>query len=83
VSNWFTCANPQSAFLHNLRASRTLSDRRHTLLNREFSTRFADGRVEKRTLATPEELLEVLAGFFGLHFPPDTRFGQPGAPWPR
>jgi len=83
VSNWFTCANPQSAFLHNLRASRTLADRRHTLLNREFSTRFADGRVEKRTLATPEELLEVLAGFFGLHFPPETRFGQPGSPWPQ
>lgn len=83
VSNWYTCANPQSAFLHNLRASRTLADRRHTLLNHEFATRYADGRVEKRTLANPDELLEVLAEFFGLHFPPGTRFGQPGAPWPR
>jgi N-hydroxyarylamine O-acetyltransferase len=83
VSNWYTCANPQSAFLHNLRASRTLADRRHTLLNREFATRYADGRVEKRTLTTADELLEVLAGFFGLHFPPGTRFVRPGAPWPQ
>jgi N-hydroxyarylamine O-acetyltransferase len=83
VSNWYTCAHPQSAFLHNLRASLTLADRRHTLFNREFTRRFADGRVEKRTLETPAELLEVLATYFGLHFPPETRFGKPGAPWPQ
>lgn len=83
VSNWYTSASPQSAFLHNLRVARTLADRRHTLLNRDFTTRFPDGRVEKRTLATPVELLDVLAEFFGLHFPPGTRFGQPGAPWPQ
>jgi N-hydroxyarylamine O-acetyltransferase len=83
VSNWYTCAHPESAFLHNLRASRTLADRRHTLLNREFTTRHADGRVKKRTLATPDELLAILAEYFGLHFPPGTRFNlRPDAPWP-
>lgn len=83
VSNWYTCANPQSAFLHNLRASLTLADRRHTLFNREFTLRYADGRTEKRPLETPAQLLEVLATYFGLHFPPETRFGKPGAPWPQ
>lgn len=83
VSNWFTCAHPQSAFLQNLRASRTLADRRHTLFNREFTTRYADGRVEKRSLATPEELLAVLAEYFGLHFPAGTRFAlRADVPWP-
>jgi N-hydroxyarylamine O-acetyltransferase len=83
VSNWFTCSHPQSPFLHNLRASLTLPDRRHTILNREFTIRHADGRVVKRTLASPDELLDVLAGFFGLHFPPGTRFAlRPDVPWP-
>lgn len=83
VSNWFTCSHPQSPFLHNLRASRTLADRRHTLLNREFTIRYADGRVEKRTLASADELLTVLSEYFGLHFPPDTRFAlRPDVPWP-
>ncbi len=83
VSNWFTCSHPQSAFLQNLRASRTLADRRHTLLNREFTTRHADGRVEKHSLATADELVAVLSEFFGLHFPPATRFNlRPDVPWP-
>jgi N-hydroxyarylamine O-acetyltransferase len=83
VSNWYTCSHPASAFVLNLRASRSLADRRHTLHNRDFTTRYADSRVEKRTIATPEELLAVLAEFFDLHFPPGTRFGPPGAPWPQ
>ncbi len=83
LSNWFTCAHPDSAFLKNLRASRTLADRRYTLVNSEFNTRHADGRVERRTIATANELLAILADYFGLHFPPKTRFGRPGAPWPQ
>lgn len=83
VSNWFTCSCPQSPFLHNLRASRTLADRRYTILNREFTIRHADGRVEKRSIATPVELLAILAEYFGLHFPPGTRFTlRPDVPWP-
>ncbi|MBI5691433.1 MAG: arylamine N-acetyltransferase [Verrucomicrobia bacterium] len=83
VSNWFTCAHPQSLFLHTLRASLTLPDRRHTIFNREFTIRHGDGRTEKRTLATADELLAVLAEYFGLHFPPGTRFAlRPDVPWP-
>jgi N-hydroxyarylamine O-acetyltransferase len=83
VSNWFTCSHPQSPFLHNLRASLTLPDRRHTILNRDFTVRHADGRVEKRVLTSADELLLVLQNYFGLSFPLGTRFAlRPDVPWP-
>jgi N-hydroxyarylamine O-acetyltransferase len=82
VGNWYTSTHPQSRFRQNIGCSLAGENCRHTLLNRELSTRHADGRVAKRTIETPDELLAVLAEFFGLHFPPGTRFGPPGSPWP-
>jgi N-hydroxyarylamine O-acetyltransferase len=82
LGNWYTSTHPQSRFKLNLAVARAGEGCRYALLNREFTTRRADGRSEQRELATPDELLEVLANFFGLHFPPGTRFGPPGAPWP-
>lgn len=83
LGNWYACAHPQSAFRHQLRASLTLDDRRHTLLNRDLTVRHADGRVERRVIADADELLAVLAGYFGLHFPAGTRFAlRPDVPWP-
>jgi N-hydroxyarylamine O-acetyltransferase len=82
LGNWFTSTHPQSRFRLNLTAARAGSDCRYALLNREFTIRYADGRAEKRLLTTPDELLAVLADHFGLHFPPHTRFGPPGSPWP-
>ncbi len=83
LGNWYTCAHPESAFRHNLRASLTLGDRRHTLLNRELTVRHADGRVERKEIADAGQLLAVLAQFFGLYFPAGTRFGsRPDVPWP-
>jgi N-hydroxyarylamine O-acetyltransferase len=83
MGNWHACTHPESPFLHNLRASLTLGDRRHTLLNREFTVRHADGRVERREIEHADELLEVLSAGFGLRFPPGTRFApRPGVPWP-
>lgn len=83
LGNWFTSTHPQSRFRQNLTLARAGDGCRHALFNREFIVRYADGRAESRPLATPDELLDVLAEFFGLHFPPGTRFGEPGAPWPR
>jgi N-hydroxyarylamine O-acetyltransferase len=82
VGNWFTSTHPQSRFVQNLIVSRAREGCRHTLLNRELTTRHVDGRVEKRAVDTPADLLDVLATHFDLHFPPGTRFGQPGAAWP-
>lgn len=79
MGNWYTSTHPQSRFVQNLFASRIGDTHRCTLLNREFTRRYIDGRVEKQTIASPDELLGVLASHFLLQFPPGTRFEYPGA----
>lgn len=82
VGNWFTSTHPQSRFKQNLVAAIAGQDCRHVLLNTEWITRHGDGRADKRLLGSPEELLAVLAGTFGLHFPAGTRFSAPNLVWP-
>ncbi|HWA27512.1 MAG TPA: arylamine N-acetyltransferase [Lacunisphaera sp.] len=82
MGNWYSHTHPQAHFRNNLMVARATADGRHTLFNREFTVRPRAGPAEKRTLATPDELLVVLAGSFDLHFPAGTRFGSPGGPWP-
>ena len=83
VANWWTSTNAGSKFRQNLMAARAGPDgTRFGLRNREFTHRRGAAILERRELATPEELLEVLAQHFGLHFPAGTRFGPPGSPWP-
>lgn len=82
LGNWWTSTHPTSRFTQNVIASVTRDGLRHTLLNREFTTRYTDGRTEPRLLATPDELLAVLAHPFGLHFPAGTRFNAPALTWP-
>ena len=83
VANWFTSAHPQSHFRNRLIAARAAPDgRRLAVLNNEFIVRHADGRADKRIIASADELLAILAENFGLHFPAGTRFGGPGALWP-
>ena len=82
LGNWFTSTHPQSRFKQNLTLARAGDGCRYAILNREFTIRHADGRAERRELTTPDELLDVLAEYFDLRFPPGTRFGPPGSPWP-
>ncbi|MEY2879781.1 MAG: hypothetical protein RLZZ15_2161 [Verrucomicrobiota bacterium] len=82
LANWFTSTHAQSRFKLNLTLARAGDRCRYAMLNREFVIRHMDGRVERREVATPEELLDVLARYFGLEFPPGTRFGAPGSAWP-
>jgi N-hydroxyarylamine O-acetyltransferase len=82
MGNWFTSTWPQSRFRQNLTVALTHEHGRCTLLNRELTLRRNNGQSEKRELATPDELLEVLARYFNLPFPSATRFGSPDAPWP-
>lgn len=75
LGNWYTSAHPQSHFRDRLIVARAAPEGvRLTLQNDEFSTRGRDGRSDTRKLSSPEELLEVLATHFGLHFPDGTRF---------
>ena len=81
VSNWFTSTHPDSHFKNRLLVARAApSGVRYTLLNDVFSVRQRDGRAEKRSLHTSDELLHVLAEHFGLRFPAGTRFPVAGAP---
>jgi N-hydroxyarylamine O-acetyltransferase len=82
LGNWYTSAHPQSHFKNRLVVARASATGRLALLNEEFTIRGRDGHVEKRILASPDELLGVLAEYFGLHFQSGTRFGPPGSPWP-
>lgn len=82
LGNWFTSTHRLSRFKQNLTLARAGHDCRYAMLNRDFVIRHRDGRAEKRTVATPDELLAVLAEYFDLHLPPGTRFGPPGSPWP-
>ena len=82
LANWYTSAHPQSHFRTRLMAARALPDGgRLTLLNRDLSLRDRSGRVQTRVLSTHDELLAVLAGDFGLHFPPETRFPDDVLGW--
>jgi N-hydroxyarylamine O-acetyltransferase len=47
---------------------------RHHLLNNEYSIRQLDGSVVRTEVAGAEQVLELLARVFGLHFPSGTRF---------
>jgi len=83
VANWYTSAHPGSHFKNRLVVARALPDGgRAGLLNRELTLRDRDGHADHRVLASPDELLAVLAEHFGLRFPPDTRFTCDALDWP-
>ena len=82
LGNWYTSAHPESHFKNRLIAARATTDGRVTLSNREFGRRGPDGRSESRLLQSPAELLSVLAEYFELSFPAETRFNCPALDWP-
>lgn len=82
VGNWYSCTHPKAHFKNNLIVTRARPDGRVFIFNREFTRRALDGHAEKRDLASPDELLEILDRDFGLVFPRATRFGPPGSLWP-
>jgi len=81
VANWYTSAHPHSHFKNRLIVARAGEDgRRHTLLNHEHKVRERDGSSVVQTIATPEQLIALLATQFGLRFPPGTRFNLAETP---
>ena len=80
IANWYTSTHPASRFKERLLVARATPQGRLTLLNRAF-TRREEGSAETRLLASPSELLDVLAEEFGLHFPRETRFICPALDW--
>jgi N-hydroxyarylamine O-acetyltransferase len=76
MANHFTSTHPRSPFVLNLTAQRSWPERRAILRNRDLVRR-EGGTSTTTAIRGPEHLLEVLAGVFGLSFPPGTRFRQP------
>ncbi len=82
VGNWYTSQHPQSHFRSRLVVARGLPDgARASILNRELTVRRRDGIADTRVLASPAELLDVLATHFDLHFPAGTEFNCPALDW--
>jgi N-hydroxyarylamine O-acetyltransferase len=69
MANWFTSTCPNTLFTANLMCARPEPDRRYALLNRNFTVRHRDGRVERHTLADSAKLHEVLTRDFGVKVP--------------
>ncbi|WP_193353579.1 arylamine N-acetyltransferase family protein [Alcanivorax hongdengensis] len=65
MANWYVACHPASKFVNNLIAVRALPDRRYTLLNRQFTLRYADGRSEQQIL-DDGPLLDVLSKTFAI-----------------
>jgi N-hydroxyarylamine O-acetyltransferase len=83
LANWWTSTHPNSGFRQRLTvACASPAGIRRSILNDEFTRRRGPEILDRRQLRTGDELLDVLATEFGLHFPVGTRFGPPGSPWP-
>lgn len=62
--NWYLSTHPESRFVKNLIAARSLPDRRYALLNRELAVHHLHGETQRRTLSSVEELVAVLEADF-------------------
>lgn len=83
VANHFTATHPRSHFKDRLIVARADEDgARIILVNDTLKVRARDGRAQVTALTSPSALLAALSERFGLTFPPETRFGGPGAAWP-
>lgn len=69
VSNWHVSTHPQSLFVNALIAARAGDGCRYSLLNNHLTTRYLDGRSEKRLLTTAADLHDALSDRFGLRVP--------------
>lgn len=80
IGNWYTSAHPGSHFKNRLLVARATPRGRRTLLNRRFTRREPD-HVDVRDVATPAELVELLATEFDIQLPAGTRLSCEGLEW--
>jgi N-hydroxyarylamine O-acetyltransferase len=68
-ANWYVSTHPDSFFVNNLIAVMPGEGVRYTLFNREFRTRWPDGRVETLALGDAQALAVKLQQPFGIAVP--------------
>jgi N-hydroxyarylamine O-acetyltransferase len=66
IANWFVATSPASLFVQSLVMARPAGGRRLTLRNSQFTIRQRDGRVEERTLAGVDDLVDTVRQYFEL-----------------
>jgi N-hydroxyarylamine O-acetyltransferase len=71
AANWYTSTHPESGFRRELRAARTMPDRRTTLMNNRLTVRHSAGGMERRLLST-HEIADTLVATFGLRLDADS-----------
>ena len=81
MANHYTATHPDSPFVSTLIVQLPTPEARYVLRNRELVIDRGGGNSERRTLSGDDELLDVLAGTFGLRFPAGTRFGYRDTPF--
>lgn len=69
IANWFTATHPRTRFVRNLVAAIVVGHDRVNLLNATLTIRRLDSEVEQRTLASADDLREVLQETMGLDLP--------------
>lgn len=69
VANRFTSTHPSSIFTQGLMVARPVGDCRYGLFNNDLRIHHPDGRIERRTLKTRDELASVLRNDFRIRMP--------------
>jgi N-hydroxyarylamine O-acetyltransferase len=70
VTSWYLSNHPRSHFVTGLIAARAAPRRREALRNNEWATHHGGGLSERRVLASPAQLAEVLTDVFATRLPP-------------
>jgi N-hydroxyarylamine O-acetyltransferase len=66
VANWFVSTHPESLFRKTLFVTLPREDHRLILVFGEFTRRYLDGRLEKRTVVDDADLRNLLVDEFGM-----------------
>ena len=66
LANWFVSTHPESIFVNRLMAARPTSDRRHGLMDHDYSMRTPDGALKEERLADGMAVVELLEREFLL-----------------
>lgn len=69
ASNRFTSTHPNSRFVADLMVARADTDRRYTLRNNAHAVYYANGDIERQTLASVGELQSLLGDTFRIALP--------------
>ena len=83
VSNWYTSTNPECTCVKMLMVARITREARYAFSNNTMNIYKHSGEHEVRTVASPEELLNVLKEYFNIHLPQGTIIGDPASPFPK